>query len=414
VSRVVLAGLGTRGDVVPLTGIGVRLRAAGHDVVVAAPSLYADLILGCGLDHRPMDADLGIDADLADADPLRLVRAIYAPSGIRAMGDGVLAALRDEPADVLLLSPLTEFAGHQLAEARGIPSIGVRLQPLSTTAAYPPAVLGAWSLGSVGNRAAGALGTALLDRGYAGPVAGFRAELGLPRVSARALRRRRTAAGWPILYGFSPSVVARPPDWRPGLDVVGYWWPPRPVDWRPPAELTRFLAAGPAPVFVGFGSLVTGRAAAERLSTLVLRALRAAGVRGVLQAGWAGLAASGDDVLTIGDVPHDWLFDRVAAVAHACGAGTTAAGLRAGVPAVAVPSGAGDQPFWARRLRELGVSAATLAQRTLTEQALTTAIRTALTDDTLLANARRLAARIAAEDGAGRVLAAVERIGALA
>lgn len=409
-SKVVIACYGTRGDVVPLTGIGVRLQDAGHEVVMAAPEMFAALIRDCGLEFRPIALDLGLDADVSDANPLKLLMAMYAPKGMRALAEGVLAAIRDVPADLLPLSPMTEFAGHQIAEAKGVPAIGVRMQPLSATAEYPPVVLGAWSVGSIGNRMVGNLGAAVVDRLYSGAIAGLRAQLGLPRRSAAASRRRRTEAGWPILYGYSPSVVARPADWRPGIDVVGYWWPQRPLGWQPPESLVRFLDDGPPPVFLGFGSLINTKAEAERVSELVLRALRAAGARGVIQAGWAGLDVSGDDVLTIGEVPHDWLFDRVAAVAHACGAGTTAAVLRAGVPAIAVPFGVGDQPFWARRLRELGVSAGTLSQRKLTADGLAEAIRTALTDPGLRDNAKRLAPRIAEDDGAGQVLATVERL----
>jgi sterol 3beta-glucosyltransferase len=134
--------------------------------------------------------------------------------------------------------------------------------------------------------------------------------------------------------------------------------------------------------------------------------VRAAETRGVIQAGWAGLDVSGDGVLTIGDVPHDWLFDRVAAAVHHCGASTAAAGLRAGVPTVGVPA-MGDQPFWARRLSDLGVSSATIPQRRLNAELLSAAIRVALNDSTIRDNAERLASRIAAEDGAGRVLDAV-------
>jgi UDP:flavonoid glycosyltransferase YjiC (YdhE family) len=112
-------------------------------------------------------------------------------------------------------------------------------------------------------------------------------------------------------------------------------------------------------------------------------------------------------MLTVGDVPHDWLFERVAAVVHHCGAGTAAAGLRAGVPAVGVPV-AGDQPFWARRLRELGVSSATIPQRRLTADRLGSAIRTALEDTTIHLATTTLAASIAAEDGAGQAVGVVE------
>jgi UDP:flavonoid glycosyltransferase YjiC (YdhE family) len=108
-----------------------------------------------------------------------------------------------------------------------------------------------------------------------------------------------------------------------------------PSAWTPPEELRRFLDDGPPPVFVGLGSTNPGDA--ERISRTVTAALRQAGPRGVIQAGLADLSTSDDDMLAIGDVPHEWLFPRTAAVVHAAGAGTTAAGLRAGVPAVPIP-----------------------------------------------------------------------------
>jgi sterol 3beta-glucosyltransferase len=410
-SKVVIIGIGSRGDVAPLTGIGVALQQAGHEVVMAAYAMFGDLIRGCGLSFRPIDDDLGDDADLSDvAHPLRGLAAFFAPRGMQALGESVLAAVGDEPADVLLLSPFAELAGHPLAEAKGSPAVGVRLQPLSATADYPPAVLGARSLGASGNRTAGHLGEWVIDRLYSQTVAEFRRQLGLPKASARALRRKRTEAEWPVLHGYSPIVVPRPADWRAGLDVVGYWWPPRPTQWQPPAALVDFLAAGSEPVFVGFGSMVNSTKEAARLSDLVNRAVRQAGVRAIISAGWAGLDVAGDDdVVTVGDVPYDWLFPQVAAVAHHCGAGTTAEGLRAGIPTVAMP-GMGDQPFWARRLDQLGVSSATIPQRKLTADNLAAAIHSALAETQFRDNAQRIADRIGDEDGAGRLLARIEAL----
>jgi sterol 3beta-glucosyltransferase len=405
-SNVVIAVIGSRGDIAPLTGIGVRLQQAGHNVVVAGYAEFGDLVNGCGLAFRKIDP-ARIEQDPSEVNAMAGLRAFLAPSGQKATGDNMIAALRGEPADVLLLSPFAELAGHPLAEAMGVPSIGVRLQPLSATAEYPPAVLGSWSAGRGVNRAASSAGAWAVDRLYGGAVAHFRKRLGLPKVSSTTMRRRRTDADWPILYGYSPTVLPRPSDWRPGLDVTGYWWPARPIDWQPPDELAAYLDAGPAPVFVGFGSLMVGQADAERMSTTILAALRSAGARGIVQAGWAGMHATGDDVLTIGDVPHDWLFDRVAAVVHHCGAGTAAAGLRAGVPAVGVPV-AGDQPFWAKRLESLGVSSATIPKRRLSADLLGTAIRKAMNDNVIRDNAKRIAGRIAEEDGAGRVVSVVE------
>lgn len=405
-SRILIAVIGSRGDVAPLTGLGTRLQQAGHDVVLASYAEFGDLVRGCGLPFRQLDP-ARVDEQSSKVDPVAGLRDFFLPRGQRAIGDNMIAALRDEPADVLLLSPLAELAGHPLAEAKGVPSIGVRLQPLSATVAYPPAVLGSWTAGRLLNRAASGLGAGVVDALYGRVVAGFRGQLGLPDATASTLRRRRTDTDWPILYGYSPSVLPRPVDWRSGIEVTGYWWPARRTQWRPPEGLMAFLDDGPPPVFVGFGSLMKGERESARLSDVVQKALRSAGARGVIQTGWAGLDASGSDMLTVGDVPHDWLFERVAAVVHHCGAGTAAAGLRAGAPAVGIPV-AGDQPFWARRMRELGVSSATIPHRRLTADRLGSAIRTALEDKTIQLAATTLAASIAAEDGVGQAVRVVE------
>jgi sterol 3beta-glucosyltransferase len=168
-------------------------------------------------------------------------------------------------------------------------------------------------------------------------------------------------------------------------------------------------AAGPPPVFVSLGSTVNTAQRAEQMSDIVACALRRAGVRGIVQAGWAGLDVAGAEMLAIGDVPYDWLFPRVAAVAHHCGARTTAAGLRAGVPVIGLP-GVGDQPFWARRLEYLGVSSATIPQRELNADRLATAITAAVNQSEYRDAGQRVAGSIADEDGAARVLATVKSV----
>lgn len=409
-STIAIAAVGSRGDVAPLTGVGMRLQQAGHRVVLAAFTPFKELITGCGLEFRNMPVDFTPGADHVETHPAKALLTLWGPSGVREMGQALLSALADVPADILLLPPLAELAGHPLAEAKGIPSIGVRMQPISATAAYPPTVLGAWSAGSLGNRTASDAGAWVVDRLYGQVVAGFRRDLGLPKESVRGLRRARTHAQWPVLHGYSPYILPRPLDWRSGLEVVGYWWPTPVASWEPPDVLADFLAAGPPPVFVGFGSTTTTERQAEHLSIVVSNALRLAGMRGVVQSGWAGLEVSGDDVLTIADVPHDWLFPQMAAIAHHCGAGTTAASLRAGVPSIAMPGPMGDQPFWARRLQQLEVSAATITQRRLTAQPLAEAIRTAVNNHQLRSNTEQLATLIDQEDGAAAVLATVESL----
>lgn len=407
-SAVVIIAVGSRGDVAPLTGVGVRLSQAGHQVTMVAYPPFGTMITDCGLRFRALPADLDPAAG-GEVSPVKELAAFAAPAGMRALGSDIVAAVRDEPCDILLLSPFAELAGHALAEAKGVPALGVRLQPLSATAAYPPAVLGAWSAGAAGNRLAADAGSWIVDRLYGGVVADLRRRLGLPNTSARALRAARTRAHWPILHGYSPAVAPRPADWRPGLEVTGYWWPAPTAGWLPPAALGEFLAAGSPPVFVGFGSMMTTPKRAAQLSELIGTAARTAGVRVIVQTGWTGLDIADHDMLTIGDTPHDWLFPRVAAVAHHCGAGTTAAGLRAGVPTIALPA-YGDGPFWANRLATLGVSAGTIAQRRLNAERLAAAMRTAVDEPDLRHRAHAVARTLSGEDGAGRVVSVVESL----
>ena len=148
-------------------------------------------------------------------------------------------------------------------------------------------------------------------------------------------------------------------------------------------------------MFVGFGSMTPTH---ERLHDVVAAAVERAGVRAVVQSGWAGLRPAGDDILLVGDLPHDWLFPRMAAVVHHAGAGTTGAGLRAGVPAVAVPVLL-DQPFWADRLHRLGVAPRPLPLHELTTDTLADALRSCLDRPTYRNRATELARRIRADDG---------------
>ncbi|WP_445516331.1 glycosyltransferase [Streptomyces sp. NEAU-174] len=407
--RILIVTAGSRGDVAPYTGLGRRLLEAGHEVTVAAHPPFAGLIDGCGLDHRPLPGDprelIRARARAASWDEARAAMAAF----LDRLADGVAAAVADG-ADLVLTAFGPAALSRVAGEASGTPVIGTFLAPACPTREFPLAgATDAEDLGPEGNLAAGQRLLADAAALQADAVAGLRTRLGLPPATSRAATSQTTGADLrPVFHGFSPLVVPRPADWPSGVEVAGYWWPARPRDWRPPAELTDFLQAGPPPVFIGFGSMAPGEG--ERLGELVTAAVARAGVRAVVQAGWAGLTAAGDDVLAVGDLPHDWLFPRTAAVVHHAGAGTTAAGLRAGVPAVAVPAMA-DQPFWATRLHHLGVAPRPLPLADLTAESLGAAITTCLTAPALRHRAAELADAMGVEDGAEAVLAHIGAMG---
>lgn len=416
--RILIVTAGSAGDVAPYTGLGVRLRDEGHEVAIATHSPFEDMVRACGLGFRALPFDPR--AVLASAAGQRLARVGNGPRAlaqavrigravIGEVGRGVVAAA-EQGTDVLVSSTTMSRLAYTVAEGMGIPLLGVYLQPVAPTVEFPPLVIATRSLGRGGNRAAGHAVLALSDRAYASAMDELRAQLGLSR-NVRAGARHRETGGSPVQHAFSPTVVPRPADWAPGLEVAGYLWPARPAGWRPDPLLVDFLDAGPPPVCVGLGSMVAGDP--ERLVEIAMTAFHAAGVRGVIQTGWSGLTAVGDDVLTVAHVPHDWLFPRMAAVVHAAGAGTTAAGLRAGVPAVPVPAQL-DQPFWAARLSALGVTPGPVPFRHLTAKRLAEAVRRAVDDPAYRLRARHVADRIAGEDGAGKVVAAIRLLPASA
>jgi sterol 3beta-glucosyltransferase len=306
--------------------------------------------------------------------------------------------------DLLLTAYGPAPLGRLVAEGMGIPSVGVYLAPGVPTREFsPPGWPVAGPPSPADNLAAGREVLARTGSIYTDVLRRLRARLDLPAVTAEA---PSPPGDWPICHGFSPAVVARPSDWPENVHVTGYWWPVRPRGWQPPVLLLDFLGAGPPPVFVGFGSMTPNH---ERLQDVVAAAVKRAGVRAIVQAGWAELGPAGDDILLVDDLPHDGLFPRTAAVVHHAGAGTTGAGLRAGVPAVPVPVLV-DQPFWAARLHRLGVAPHPLPMDELTADTLSDALRSCLDRSTYRHRATEIASRIRAEDGPAAVLALITRL----
>ncbi|TXS43732.1 glycosyltransferase [Streptomyces sp. OR43] len=400
--RILIAAAGSRGDVAPYTGLGAELCRAGYDVAIATTDTIAPLVRDAGLEFRRLPADTRVRGGVTGKRELMRTAAAF----ITELGQG-FADVMDDGTDLLLLSTTTAPLGWHLTEATGTPSLGVYLQPTAPTGDFPPVVTGSRSLGPLANRATGRFALRMADRVYEQAVAKLRHRLQLPPTLPSQMRRRQEQANWPILHGFSTALVPRPSDWRSGLEVVGNWWPHHDATERLPTDLEDFLRAGPRPVLIGFGSMASGDG--ERLSEIAVRALRRAGLRGILQAGSAGLAAAGDDVLTIGDVPHALLFPRLAAVVHHGGAGTAAAALRAGVPAVTVPVTA-DQPFWAGRLAALGAATDPIPFRSLTAERLADSLGQVVKRQAHSRAAAEAAQHLATEDGAGQALKAIQRL----
>ncbi|WP_031525319.1 glycosyltransferase [Streptomyces sp. NRRL F-5123] len=414
--RIQVITVGTTGSVAPYTGLAHRLVAEGHEVELVTHAKFATSAACCGLTVRPLEADpfealLRARARLDTAgrgfNASRTFRSLgsfvrTAEQGMLSLADSILAAA-DPKADLFLLSSIAAPIGSVIARYHGIASMGVFLQPDVPTREFSHCTL-AWRPRGRANIPRARAANALVDTAYRTANRELHARLGLTRRSGHRLRVDRERSHWPIWHGYSPWVVPHPADWRPGLHEAGYWWPHECPNWQPPALVTDFLAAGPPPVLIGFGSMMPGDP--QRLGELAAQALRKARLRGIVQSGWAGLSVVDDDVITVDALPHAWLMPRTAAVVHHAGAGTTAAGLRAGVPAVPVPVMT-DQPWWAARLVHLGVAADAIPSTALTSTRLADALTRATQDPETARRAAAAADRLAQEDGAGAVARAI-------
>lgn len=309
--------------------------------------------------------------------------------------DDTWAAVQDT--DALIYHPKV-LSGASLSERLNLPAALAATVPVVTSTGYFPLPgLFNRNLGAQLNRATCAL-TAAASSPFRAVLGQWRARIGL---SPRALWGGGRLAGTrrlPVLHTYSPQVVPPPPDWDSDHHVLGYWnLPARP--YTPGVALARFLEDGPPPVYGGFGSMA--RQDPARTTRTVLEATQFAGVRAVVATGWGGLADGNtpEGVHVVASVPHDWAFPRMAAVAHHGGAGTTAAGLTAGVPSVICPFGA-DQPFWVHVVHQLGAGTRPLPQKTLTAPALATALQQAIHDPDMRLQAQTLGRQLAIEDGA--------------
>lgn len=157
----------------------------------------------------------------------------------------------------------------------------------------------------------------------------------------------------PYTYMWSPSLVPKPSDWGPEIDIAGFVFMDLAKDFKPPQDLADFLEAGEPPIYVGFGSIVVDDP--DGFTDMIFKATKMAGVRALVNKGWGGLGQSNEDtpdhIFMLENTPHDWLFPKVKAVVHHGGAGTTAIGLKCAKPTMIVPF-FGDQPFWGARVAE--------------------------------------------------------------
>ncbi|KAF9330642.1 Sterol 3-beta-glucosyltransferase [Linnemannia elongata] len=318
--------------------------------------------------------------------------------------------------DVLIESP-SAMAGIHIAERLDIPYFRAFPFPWTRTRAFPhPFAVPEHNLGRGYNYMTHVMIEQVFWKGISGQVNKWRKDmLGLPPTSLEKMEAHRV----PSLYSWSPNLVPAPMDWYSWVHVTGYWFLDNPdLKWTPPDDLVAFLKADPKrkPVYIGFGSMVVPDP--DGMTRTIIEAVVKSGVRAIISKGWSDRVTSQDDpasaakkstteeivipssVYMLKSVPHDWLFPQLSGCVHHGGAGTVAAGLRAGIPTVVKPF-FGDQYFWGQRLEEVGVG---VWCHELTVKKLTSALVTITTDEKMIKKAHAIGEKIRAEDGVGTAI----------
>lgn len=390
---------GTEGDTRPMAALSRALMDAGHQVQLLADG--STLGSARTLDVPAMALSGDIRKTLSNAisgnggfqdttTALAPIANTNTAAWMRELADA------SEGCDAIIVSGLTAFVGLSVAEYRRVPVIGTGLIPITPTAGFaspflPPGKVPRWL-----NRASHRLVNSLLWQAFRKSTNAARASVcGLPP-------RKRVWTEHPMLYGVSPNLLSQPRDWPANARACGQWNLPDPA-WTPPAALADFLAAGDAPIYVGFGSM----AGFDRTQMIDALVTAIGGRRALFYPGWSGIdsASLPDNFHVIGDTPHNWLFPRTSLVIHHGGSGTTHSAAHAGVPSVIVPF-AGDQFFWADRLRHLGVAGKAVTGRRPQASALAQGIAYAQRDD-VRDRARALGERMKSEDGLADAVAAI-------
>jgi UDP:flavonoid glycosyltransferase YjiC (YdhE family) len=399
--------------------LGIGLREAGHSVCVATHRHFEAAIREHGLDFSPVEgnpretveSELGQKWLAAGKNPVAFTKHmvdLMEPMMVRGTAD-CLSACRD--ADLVLYSILGWLGTHSVIEKLGIRGYAAFLQPTAPTKHFPSFAFPIHAnLGAMHNRLTYAVGEQMFWLLFRGSMNQARREvLDLPKLPLRSQAGALRKLDLPMFNGYSPTVLPKPPDWPDSVHVTGYWFLDQQTAWDPPEALVEFLDAGPPPVYVGFGSMHARNA--EQFTATVVEALSRAGLRGIILSGWGALTHTNlpDHIFAVESVPHDWLFPRVAAVVHHGGAGTTAAGLRSGVPSIVIPF-FGDQYFWGSRVAALGAGPKPIPVKRLTTARLERAVRDAVSNPQMQERARIVGGKIRAEQGVERVVEVLRRV----
>ncbi len=409
-----MATIGTQGDVQPYLALAVAMKARGYSVVLGSSDDFESLITSYGIEFHSLGSSIQDFVTQSQFDQAMSKNFLANAPALLRQGqkivDRAARAAWDmcQGADVILFHMNTSFA-VDIAEALDVPAIVVALQPLNATSEFPLCVHYTPTFGRAINKLTYTTMT-VQQIYYNLPRNKLRRELMNlePRKKGGFFKDTDGRPLW-VLNAFSELVSPRPSDWPDTSIVTGYWLLPDRSGWEPDEKFKAYLAAGRKPIYVGFGSMPFG---ADRNTEILREAMRLWDGRVVVARGWGGINHREDfpdSVYVIERAPHDQLFKHVRGVVHHGGAGTTAAGLHLGLPTFVVPQTV-DQPYWGRRVYELGCGPKPVRRRKLTGALLAEALGELESNVGYARNAEAVGEKLRAEDGTGNAISVIERV----
>lgn len=413
VKRIAIATIGTQGDVQPYLALAVALKEHGYSVVLGATAEFEPMARSYGIEFNSLGSSIQSFLQTSRFDKAMSQNMLLNAPALLRQGQRIvdtaarLAWNMAQGADAIILNMNTSF-GVDIAEALRIPAIMVALQPLNSTSEFPLCIYYSPTFGPTFNKLSYTAMT-VQQIYYNLPRNKLRRELmGLESRKKGGFFRNTDGSPLTTLYAYSSLVSPRPRDWPKNAIVTGYWQLKDRSDWQPSPEFKKFLAAGEAPVYIGFGSMPFG---AERNTQILKEAVRAWGGRAVVARGWGGISPDDlpDSIFAFEKAPHDKLFQYVSAVVHHGGAGTTSAGLQLGKPTFVVPQTV-DQPYWGRRVYELGCGPKPVRLRKLTPEILAAALEDLSTNNSYRSHAQALGEKLQAENGTENAIKVIERV----
>jgi rhamnosyltransferase subunit B len=355
--RILLATIGSLGDLHPCLALGIELRRRGHSVVIAATEVYQSRVMEHGLLFRslrpnwdPADSELIRQCEDLKSGPEVLFRKLILPHLEETYTD-LLAAAGE--CDLMLAGELV-YAAPLVAEKLGLRWVSIILSPCSFLSAYDPSLLvnlpQLFWLRTAGpriNRAILNIGTRLI-RHWWEPVRRLRLREGL-RPECEPLMRDKFSPT--LVLALFPSAFAQPqPDWPTHTVQTGFTTYDGGGTCSEPPALASFLDAGEPPIVFTLGSTAVShpgnfyQASAEAALRLGKRAILI---------GATEFETGSSQIFCIRYAPYSVVFPRASVIVHQGGSGTTGQALRAGRPMLFVPFG-WDQPDNAARVERLG------------------------------------------------------------